>query len=154
MMSWLSDYQLTEKIKRNGNDKLKCAFYGVYPIDSLPEFVPHIPLVLIVNTHPHNLQGEHWKAVFINEDRCGEVFDSLAEPLSNLLIQWMNRFTRKWKTNRKRYQLLRSSTCGAFVLYFIFNRFVLPSLDSVTDTFSYSPSINECKVLNFYKRLK
>ena len=153
-MSWLSDQELTRKVKRNGSKRLKSAFYGVYAMDKLPEFVPHLPLALIVNTHTHNLSGEHWKVVFINKDRCGEVFDSLAEPMNNLLTQWLNRFSRKWKTNRKRYQLLRSSTCGAFCLYYIFKRFELPSLDSVTSTFSRIPSKNEHKVLSFYKRLK
>lgn len=153
-MSWLSDHVLTKKIKQNGNKRLKSAFYGVYPIDKLPKFIPHLPIVLIVNTHTHNLRGEHWKVVFINKDRCGEVFDSLAEPMNTLLIQWLNRFSRKWKRNRKRYQLLQSSTCGAFCLYYILKRFELPSLDSVTATFSHSPSDNERKILSFYKRLK
>ena len=153
-MSWLSDHVLMRKIKLNGSKRLKSAFYGVYPMDKLPKFIPHLPIVLIVNTDSHNLSGEHRKAVFINKDRCGEVFDSLAEPMNTLLIQWLNHFSRKWKTNRKRYQLLRSSTCGAFCLYYIFKRFELPSLNSVTSTFTKSPSHNERKVLSFYKRLK
>lgn len=153
-MSWLSDYELSEKIQRNGSLDMRSAFYGIYPIDKLPRVIPRFPIFFIVNTHPHNLDGEHWKIIFINENRIGEVFDSLSQPMSDLLIRWMNRFCLRWRRNRKRYQHLLSSTCGAFCLYFIFNRFHLRSFDRVIATFSRSPSANERKVLKFYNRLE
>ena len=75
-----------------------------------------------MNTQAYNLEGEHWKTIFIDEKRRGEVFDSLAQPMNMTLIQWMNRFTHKWTRNRKVYQHKRSTTCGAFALYYILKR--------------------------------
>ena len=154
-MSWLSDKQLCEKVIKNGNRSIREAFYGVYPIDALPEFVPHVPIFIIVNTHTHNLPGEHWKTIFIDKKRYGEVFDSLAQPMSELLIRWMNRFTRRWSRNHQIYQHARSTTCGAFALYFILKRQDYPSLNSfLRNSFTRSVRKNECLVRAFYEALK
>ena len=40
-MSWLSDKQLNEKVQKNGDKKIREAFHGVYPLDELPQFIPH-----------------------------------------------------------------------------------------------------------------
>lgn len=153
-MSWLSDQEIADKVKKNGNELVRRAFYGLYPIDELPKSIPHLPIFLVVNTHTHNLQGQHWKVIYIDEKRRGELFDSLAQPTSNLLNRWMNRFTRKWTTNRKVYQHGNSTTCGAFALYFILQRLNYPSLDSFTQNFSHSRNENERFVRHFYESLK
>lgn len=153
-MSWLSDEKISEKVRKNGVMKVRNAFYGLYPIDELPEFIPFLPIFIVVNTHTHNLAGEHWKTIFINENRYGEVFDSLAQPMSDLLVRWMNRFTRRWKTNYKVYQHASSTTCGAFALYYILKRLDYPSLKSFTQTFTRSMNKNECLVRSFYEKLK
>lgn len=154
-MSWLSDKQITNKVRRNGNIKCKNAFYGVYALDKLPKFISHLPIFLVINTHTSNLKGEHWKTIFIDKKRRGEVFDSLAQPMSSMLIRWMNRFTKSWKKNRKRYQHQKSTTCGAFALYYIMKRLDFPSLESFTSkSFSSSLTANESLVRKFYKALE
>ena len=129
-MSWLSDKQLYKKVEKNADEKTREAFYGVYPLDELPKFIPHLPLFIIVNTQTHNLSGEHWKTVFIDKNRDGEVFDSLAQPMNAMLMSWMDRFTRRWKRNRKVYQHFESSSCGAFALYYVLNRLNYTSMNS------------------------
>ena len=153
-MSWLSNRQLINKVRKNGTEATKKSFLGVYAIDKLPKFIPHLPMLLIVNTHSHNLGGEHWKAIFIDKNRNGEVFDSLAQPTSNILIRWMNRFTRKWRTNSKSYQHDKSSTCGAYSLYYVLSRLALPSLDAFCRSFSPALHVNERNIRSFYRRLK
>ena len=153
-MSWLSDRDIATKIRRNADSKTLHAFFGVYPIDRLPQFIPHLPIIIIVNTHTHNLQGEHWKTVFIDKDKNGELFDSLALPASSKLIRWLNTFTRKWKTNHLSYQDPLSATCGAYALYFALLRLDVSNLKSVTGTLSQYPHVNERRVLAFYKQLK
>ena len=153
-MSWLSSRQLVNKVRRNADEKTWRAFYGVYPIDNLPKFIPHLPIFIIVNTDTHNLPGTHWKCIFIGKDRRGEIFDSLAQPINDMLVRWINRFTRKWKTNHKCYQRSSSSTCGAFVLYFILSRLAAPSLETVTKVMKHSLYDNECFVRSFYHSLK
>ena len=153
-MSWLSNRSLINKVKKNADNDTKKAFLGVYPIDKLPNAIPHFPVFLIVNTHAHNLGGEHWKAVFINKNRYGEVFDSLAQPASDILTRWMNRWSRKWKTNSKTFQHDSSSTCGAFTLYYVLTRLCFPSLETFTRSFSRALHVNERNIRAFYRRLK
>ena len=153
-MSWLSNRQLVNKVRKNANDETKQAFLGVYPIDKLPSSIPHFPTFLIVNTHAHNLGGEHWKAIFIDKNRCGEVFDSLAQPTSDILTRWMNRWTRKWKTNRKTVQHASSSTCGAFALNYVLTRLTFSSLEAFSRSFNRALHVNERNVHAFYRRLK
>ena len=153
-MSWLTDRQLRRKVESNANEKTKEAFYGVCPLDGLPRRIPHLPVFIIVNTQTHNLSGEHWKTIFIDKNRDGEVFDSLGQPMNAMLISFMNRFTRRWKRNHKVYQHKNSATCGAFALYYILRRLDCPSLKCVTQAFSSSLNANEKIVERFYKSLK
>ena len=110
-MSWLTEDDLISKISLNSSLETMLAFDGVHPIDDLPEYIVQLPFFMIVNTHSHNLPGEHWKAVFIDKEKNGEVFDSLALPTSTLLSRWMNRFTRKWTVNELTVQHPLSQTC-------------------------------------------
>ena len=153
-MSWLNDKQLREKIRKNANKETRKAFLGVYPLDELPNSIPHLPIFIIVNTQSHNLEGEHWKTIFIDEKRRGEIFDSLALPMNVKLIQWINQFTYRWKRNHKVCQHAKSATCGAFALYFIFNRLNYDSLNNFVQSFSHSMNVNERRVYQFYKVLK
>lgn len=153
-MSWLSNKQIAVKVARNGDEQTRKAFYGIHSIDDLPEFIPHLPFILIINTHTHNLPGEHWKTIFIDKDHSGELFDSLALPVSNIVIRWMNRFTRKWKVNKKSFQHPLSATCGAFALYFTLQRLSVSNMETLTKIFTTRAYVNEQKVLSFYHGLK
>lgn len=153
-MSWLTNKQICRKVNLNANAKTRHAFYGVFSITKLPKSIPYYPIFIVVNTDTHNLSGLHWKTIFIDKNKSGEVFDSLSQPTSNILRRWLNRFTRKWKRNPKVYQHANSATCGAFTLYFILNRFNHPSLKSLTNTLSHSINTNETRVREFYSKLK
>lgn len=153
-MSWLSSIQLVDKIRKNGDKDILSAFYGVCSIDHLPEFIHTRPFLMIVNTHTKNLPGEHWIAVMIDTKRNGEVFDSLALPVSNILIRWLNRFTIKWTTNKLAFQYVLSSTCGIYSLYFILNRLRVKNFNTFTALFDKNSHVNESLVKVFYRSLK
>ena len=153
-MSWLSNKTLIRKVKKNACAETLDAFNGIYSIDALPDFVPHRPFLIIVNTHTHNLPGEHWICILIDKDKNAELFDSLALPVSNILIRWLNLFSIKWKKNSQSFQHPLSSTCGAFVLFFVINRLHVKDFESLTDVFTSSPLLNEKTVENFYRALK
>ena len=53
-MSWMTGAQLERYIKKHGDEKTKHAFLGIFAIDHLPQNIPHLPSLLIVN-----LPGEH-----------------------------------------------------------------------------------------------
>ena len=153
-MSWLSSKQLVDKVRKNADRETLLAFYGVCAIDDLPEFIHARPFLMIVNTHTKNLPGEHWIAILIDENKNGEVFDSLAQPVSSILIRWLNRYTNKWKKNGRTFQHALSSSCGAFVLYFILNRLHVKDFETLTALFSKAPSVNEISVNAFFRCLK
>ena len=98
-MSWLTDRELERTIRRHGNERLKMTFRGIYPLDRLPHVGIRGPLFLILNTDVENLPGRHWKAIYIDDEGYGEVFDSLATPMSDRLIRFMNAHTTKWTRN-------------------------------------------------------
>ena len=153
-MSWLSDTDLVQKIQRNGNQLIKSSFHGVFPIDTLPESISNLPFTMVVNMDAHNLPGSHWIAVYIDEHKRGEIFDSLALPTSLPLAKWMNQFTVSWRKNSRYYQHLLSSHCGAFVIYFVLMRPHVSSIEDVTKTFTSSLYENESLVLTFFNCLK
>ncbi len=153
-MSWLSDNTIIEKIEKNADEKTKQAFHGIFAIDALPSFIPHYPFLIIVNTHTNNLKGEHWIAILIDKDKSGELFDSLALPVSNFIIRWMNKFTRKWKTNGTAYQHPMTTTCGAFVIFYVLKRLSYKDFLSFKNVFTLKPYKNENTVLSFFYKLK
>ena len=152
-MSWLNGYELEYLVNTCADNKTRHAFLGVFAMDDLPQQIPHVPALLIINTHTSNLPGEHWKAVYISKDHYGEIFDSLALPTSTRLMQWMNRFTRKWIYSHLTIQNPLSSTCGAFVLYFILTRLHVPNFMSCLRIFSSDLYNNEQLMLNFIMNL-
>ena len=59
-MSWLSTDTIKQKILNNADEATWQAFDNVYPADELPSTIPHYPIFIVLNTHPHNLDGQHW----------------------------------------------------------------------------------------------
>lgn len=153
-MSLLSSHDILTKLNRNADELLKKAIVEICPIDVLPDKVLSYPIFLIINTHSHNLPGEHWKVIYINTYRNGEVFDSLALPMNNRLIQWLNKFSKKWFCNTIAYQHPLSTYCGSYVLYYILNRMKTSSMQKTLAPFTDNPSLNDKFISNFYMSLK
>ena len=153
-MSWLSSDTIRQKVQYNADEATWNAFDDVYPLDELPSTISHYPIFIVLNTHPHNLKGQHWKVIFINKDRRGELFDSLALPPNIPTQQWLNKHTRQWKTNARAFQHPQSASCGAFVLYFILNRLCVRRFESICQKFSTKLHANEKLVRHFYNALK
>ena len=153
-MSWLSNKDIAKKIQDNADLTTLNAFGGIYPINKLPSFVSNYPFFIIINTHSHNLPGEHWNVIYIDANKCGELYDSLAVPVSNIVIKWLNQFTRKWKTNRLMYQHPSSSVCGAFAIYFVLKRLSMSNFETLLQSFTTSPSVNDMQMFEFFNGLK
>ena len=149
-MSWLTNHQLEKAISQYADADTKKAFLGVFPLDKLPTVIKSYPILLIVNTHPSNLGGEHWFAIHISKLRHGEVFDSAAQPIDLRLRKWLNVFTKGWKRNEIMFQSLFSSLCGAYVLYFVLNRLQYSSMRQLL--FS-KQRINDLFIRNWYHKL-
>lgn len=153
-MSWLNADDIKIKVQRNADEATCKAFDNVYSLDTLPTVVKQYPTFIVLNTHSQNLEGEHWKAIFIGEDRRGELFDSLGQVPNIATQQWLRKHTRQYQRNERVLQHPFSSTCGAFVLYFILNRLQVDRFKTVIQRFSCNPSSNEKMIRTFYNALK
>ena len=154
-MSWLSSEELINLVHKNADEETKKAFIGVYSIDNLPQRLPHVPVLLIINTDANNLPGTHWKAVYISTERHGEIFDSLISPTSIHLMRWLNTFTNgRYKRNLRMIQHPLSPICGVYVIYFALNRLKVTNLKSLMREFLSSCTKNDRNMLKFFSSLK
>ena len=153
-MSWLSSIELENLINHYAGLATKQAFIGIFSMDKLPHHLPHLPILLIVNTDSSNLPGKHWKAVYISSDKVGEVFDSLALPIGIYLQRWMNTFTKKWTSSKVIVQNPLSATCGAFTLYFVLNRLNMKSMKECINIFSKNLHANDVVMKTFVNELR
>lgn len=150
---WLTTQDLENFIASHADSKTKAAFIGVFPIDQLPTRIPHLPIIFIINTNSGNLPGQHWKAIYVDEKQHGEIFDSLATPISLRLERWMNTLTKKWIRSHSIIQHPLSPSCGAYVLYYVMTRLSSNSLDSVLRHFSINVTQNEKLVTHFISNM-
>lgn len=149
-MSWLSGKEIKRAIERRGDKSCRMAFQGIYSIDGLPSQVSP-PAFFVLNTDPHNLPGMHWKVIFIDTDYNGEIFDSLALPLCDSTIRFMNKHSRNWQRNRLSFQHPLSAQCGVYVIYYVTQRLYFSSLTDFTETtLSNDVSHNERLMSSFY----
>ena len=149
-IKWLTTLDLENYIDKYGSKDTKAAFLGVFAINHLPKRIPYLPLLFIVNTNTANLPGQHWKAIYVSNDHIGEVFDSLATPLSIQLQCWMNTFTNKWSLSNLVIQNPLSPTCGAYVLYFVMTRLKRCETSNETVKFTNNVFLNDQLVKKFY----
>jgi hypothetical protein len=59
----------------NADSTCRRVFQGVFSSDMLP---PNHRL-LVCNTDPSTRPGQHWIAIYVDENRCGEYFDSFGQ---------------------------------------------------------------------------
>lgn len=153
-MSWITADDIVRKVGRNADEATWKAFSNVYSLDTLPSAITHYPIFIVLNTHPQNLSGQHWKVIFIGKDRRGELFDSLGLTPNIPTQQWLRKHTRQYKRNERVIQHPLSSTCGAYVLYFILRRLHVQRFESIIQKFSHNLHCNEKMIRKFYNDLK
>ena len=153
-MSWLSGVELESLIRTYADDDTTAAFLGIFSRDTLPTSIQRLPVLFVVNTQTSNLPGQHWVAVYISSEKRGELFDSLATPVSLKLMRWMNTFTVKWRPSKMRIQNPLSAYCGAFVAYFVLTRLKAKSMEACLQLFTKDLSFNDQLIQNFVKTLK
>jgi len=64
----------TREIERflEADSACRRVFQGVFSADTLPEQ----PRLLVCNTDESTKPGQHWIAIYVGVDGCGEYFDS------------------------------------------------------------------------------
>ena len=92
-------------------------YLAAYSLNSLPHLPPSvIGYGLIVNTHPSNLQGQHWIAVRVIHDQAW-VFDPLAYPTPPELCRHLLTYCHVNNIHTtSKYHILRATLC-LFLIY-------------------------------------
>lgn len=127
------------------------SLYGVLASNHLPYSVNKLPCCFVVNTDPSWKSGTHWLALYIDENRKVEFFDSYGQKLESypFLYSFVQRVSTEWKFNNKQLQGSLSSTCGQFCIYFLFWRTRGIRFDKILKSFATSVDTNDILVTSF-----
>ena len=129
--------------------KCKDMFLGVFPIDRLPQQIPHRrPLLLVCNTDPHDKPGEHWIVLFVHA-RDGEYFDSYGELPRRRFKNYMDKFCSNWTRNDMQLQSIISTYCAHYCIFFCLYKYIGYSMKNITDCFLNDTSFNDWLVHKF-----
>ena len=109
-------------------------FLDVFAKDELP--VPHtFPVCLVVNTHPRSLRGEHWVAMYFEDDQHNEFFESYGFPPDRYTFApYLARGDETLRSFRT-LQALTSDVCGHYCLFYLYHRTRVRSLQAVVNSF-------------------
>jgi len=98
---------------------IKC-FKGTFPVDLIKyKKYTERPISFIINTDPSNKPGEHWVALYINEDNKAEYFDSFGRSPIDLINFLKLNSVKEIIYNKNIIQCLFSSNCGAYCILFL-----------------------------------
>ena len=110
----------------------------------------------VVNTNPSTAPEEHWVAMFFNNQRSAEFFDSYGlHPIVHGLTDFLDSHSSSWIYNSKTLQSLISEVCGHYTIYYILFCSCSCSLSEILTHFSSNVSLNdktvECFIQNLLK---
>jgi hypothetical protein len=126
---------------------------GVFASNTLPHIVMQYPSVVIVNTQPLPMPGEHWVTIIIHSPSHAEFFDILGKSPTdyNLDIQtFLNKNSAQCIFKCRRLQPRNSDLCGLYVLVFLILRLCFKnSFNHVYGLFSKDIQSNDDFVKTF-----
>jgi hypothetical protein len=94
-------------------------FKAVLPKDKLPSRVRY-PSAYVINTHASDKPGEHWLAIFYDDNGVATFFDSFGQsPAFYKLKSFLLRTSRRFNHNTRQLQSIQATTCGFYCVYFI-----------------------------------
>ena len=103
---------------------------------------------------PSTAPEEHWVAMFFNNPRSAEFFDSYGlHPIVYGLTDFLDSHSSSWDYNSKTLQSLISEVCGHYTVYYILFRSRGCSLSEILTHFSNNVSLNNKTVEHFIQNL-
>ncbi len=110
----------------------------------------------IVNVGKKNTKGSHWVCIYF-DPTCSEFFDPAGKHPLVYHRSWhdmMLSHSGRYKYNSKPVQAPLTSTCGQFVLYYLFNRYHGRSMEDIVRSLENdSLNGNEKRVTQYVSRL-
>lgn len=155
-MDTFSIQRVLEKISdRYTKTYRKKLFFRVCACDLLPKRIPlNQDTIIIVNVDPSDSPGQHWQSIFVPRmTRECFFFDSYGQPPENKYIKsFINRYSRTFKWNKRRFQSFHSSCCGEYCCLFAWAA-VLNRLRYFFGHFDNNVNNNDRKVQKSFNRL-
>ena len=102
---------------------------------------------------PSHKPGVHWVAVYINREGRPEHFDSFGHPSPREIKDFLCTYAESWNYNHVPVQELYSSTCGQFVVSYIYQRCSGLTLKSILQKYfnQHAKIMNDVLVRDFVK---
>jgi hypothetical protein len=106
-------------------------FRGVFACDMLPKGKFTYPSAFVCNTDPHSKPGQHWVAIYLDNDGCGEYFDSyglapdddiLPIYTQKYLKTFLQKHTTSWTYNTTSLQNPVTAVCGQYCVFYLLHR--------------------------------
>ena len=125
----------------------------VCALDQLPDNLEKLPCIFVCNTDPSNLPGQHWIALYFDEQGHGEYFDSLGPySVNREIVSYMDMHTLSWHKNENQIQSLYSNVCGQYCIYFLMKRCRNISINTVVNHFTSDFIKNDIFISDFIKK--
>ena len=139
----------SSQIDRALKDKCRGQFLGVYSVNNLPKTLPtRRPLMLVCNTHPDYRPGEHWIAMYIDDDD-GYYFDSFGQKPKREFELFMNKHCTFWNCSDRQLQSLVSYFCGQYCVFYCMYRSIGLDSNAIYGLFTNDTGLNDWLVHNF-----
>ena len=90
-------------------------FQGVFSAGTLPT----TPRLLVCNTDPAHMPGQHWIAIYVDKGGRGEFFDSFGRAPDEHFECYMNANCARWTFNKKQLQSKISAFCGYYCCLYV-----------------------------------
>lgn len=151
----MDSVQLTRIL--SSNPYTRKPFYGVFPCDMLPrEKLLQRPVCLVINTHPHNLPGEHWLAIYLTEENTGEFFDSYGHPpdhplFPKTIVKFLRKNASKTMFQPRAVQASDSVVCGYHCVFFLQHRCKGLTFKTIQELYSHDLQRNDEMVVEHVK---
>lgn len=95
-------------------------FIGCYAADKIPQ-TDIYPYAAIINTDKSGYPGTHWVAIYVQNSKVIEYFDSFGDPPNSMIGNYLLNFEHIHR-NQSVIQSVLSKNCGQYCIYFIFKR--------------------------------
>jgi hypothetical protein len=140
----------TDQIQDIMDREMGPMFLGVFPRNRLPTSNIPLPCCVVANTHPEHKPGEHWIGFYFDIDGHGEYFDSYGRP-PNIYPEFQQFLIRNspisFTWSGQILQGQGSLSCGQYVVYYLFHRWLQIPAEKILDVFSVSDRpMNDCLV--------
>ena len=147
----MNTIQIEHILKRN-----LPSFLGVYARNRLPRRLDKskAPFSIVANTDPDNKNGQHWVAIYVDENNIGEYYDPFGfPPIHRAFENFMNSNCTQWTYNYVSVQHPTSTVCGQHCIFYLILRNQGHQMHEITRLLTMDRHANSSFVNDFVKTL-